>query len=638
MAFLMLLSAAMAAEEAIAPETLVLSGLQAEHSLIVSGPSTGPVTLSLDLSASERVDAEESWFTVSMDGVPVRTTSLAAVYQSGTQGHMELELPALDEGFHTLTLKSSLWTDQDPCLDRDPESAWLRVDPSSAVSWEAPEGSTRLTSLVEDWQAQDKPVSLVLPVLPTESGVAALLSTQRLLQGWGLETTLEPGSPAIHLMQASVLADSDPQWAAGLEVLRTTADAQVVVDRVDDTLRVLTLRPELWSQALSALTPELLARCTELPCVLGPLPAESHLEAPGDSTPPSTLGDLGLERGAVFVGDGSHTLRLPFGRPATTQVTEAPVVDLRVKLPKGIDLGSNSTASLWLGDRPIETWKLHGGEQRLIARLPEYAWADSLWDLRLELQLDPENENCQALDPKHNWIEVAPESAVLLALDEPHFEGLSGFERATQDSPATLLFNPELTWSQWQLSGELLSSLPLNRELLSYGSECQGPCIQPQVASVRDPLAAWISGTPAWKDPEGTADLPLSASRGYPALQASDCEQGDCQALSLYLPRAARVPENPPPFSALVGHQTVWDGEAWLSLEEDSEPTLTLARTDQASLAEMDRSVSTNEARLSRVDQAMLLLLLLVASMGGLWVYRSTKKQESNVMEDIEVA
>lgn len=638
MAFLMLLSAALAAEQALAPETLVFSGLQAEHSVILTGPSEGPMTLALDLSGSERLEADESWFTVSMDGVPVRTTSLAAVYQSGTHGHMDLELPALEAGFHTLTLKTNLWTDQDPCLDRGAESAWLRVDPSSALSWQAPTGSTRLTSLVEDWQAQDKPVSLVLPVVPTEAGVAALLSTQRLLQGWGLETTLEPGSPAIHLMQASVLAEEDPQWAAGLEILRTTADAQVVVNRVDDTLRVLTLRPELWSQALSALTPELLARCTELPCVLGPLPALSHLEAPGNSTPPSTLGDLGLERGAVFVGEGSHTLRLPFGRPATTQVTEAPVVDLRVKLPKSIDLESSSTASLWLGDRPIETWKLRGGEQRLIARLPEYAWADALWDLRLELQLDPENENCHAIDPKHNWIEVAPESAVLLALDEPHFEGLSGFERATQDTPATLRFNPELTWSQWQLTGELLSALPIKRDLLSQSSACDGPCIESRVATVRDPLASWISGAPAWKDPEGTAELPLSASRGYPALQASDCEKGDCQALSLYLPREARVPENPPPFSALVGHQTVWDGEAWLSLEEDSEPTLTLARADQASNAEMDRSISTNEARLSRVDQAMLALLLLVAFMGGLWVYRSTKKQESTVMEDIEVA
>lgn len=336
MAFLMLLSAALAAEQALAPETLVFSGLQAEHSVILTGPSEGPMTLALDLSGSERLEADESWFTVSMDGVPVRTTSLAAVYQSGTHGHMDLELPALEAGFHTLTLKTNLWTDQDPCLDRGAESAWLRVDPSSALSWQAPTGSTRLTSLVEDWQAQDKPVSLVLPVVPTEAGVAALLSTQRLLQGWGLETTLEPGSPAIHLMQASLLAEEDPQWAAGLEILRTTADAQVVVNRVDDTLRVLTLRPELWSQALSALTPELLARCTELPCVLGPLPALSHLEAPGNSTPPSTLGDLGLERGAVFVGEGSHTLRLPFGRPATTQVTEAPLWTCASSCPKAL--------------------------------------------------------------------------------------------------------------------------------------------------------------------------------------------------------------------------------------------------------------------------------------------------------------
>ena len=52
MAFLMLLSAALAAEQELSPETLVFRGLQAEHSVSLTGPSEGPVTLALDLSGS----------------------------------------------------------------------------------------------------------------------------------------------------------------------------------------------------------------------------------------------------------------------------------------------------------------------------------------------------------------------------------------------------------------------------------------------------------------------------------------------------------------------------------------------------------------------------------------------------------
>jgi hypothetical protein len=654
MAFLMLLSVALAAEQraeqsaeqsaemsmrseqALSVEPLVLQGRQAERSVVIQGPSQGSLALSLVLQASERVDPEQSWLTVSMDGVPVRTTSLAAVYQDGAAGTLNLNLPAIDKGFHTLSLKSSLWTDQDPCLERDAGSAWLRVDPSSRVSWVHMDAQGGLTSLVEDWQFGDVPVSLVLPAVPTESGVAALLSTQRLLLGWGLETTLEPGGATIHLMQASALAEDDPQWAAGLATLRSSADAQVVLDREGDTLRVLTLSPELWSQALSALTPELLARCTDLPCVLGPLPPETLLASQTQATP-SSLAGLGMKRGVVFEGDGAHTLRLPFSRPASARVTEAPVVDLRVKLPQGIDLRASSTASLWLGDRPIETWKLHSGEQRLVARLPEFAWKDASWELRLELQLDPETPDCHAIDSKHNWIQIDPESAVLLTLEEPHFAGLSGFERATREEPATLRFNPELTWPQWQLAGALLAATPIKAAPIPWTQDCIGPCIQPQVASVRDPLAAWVANSPAWKDPAGTEDLPLSATLGYPAFHASDCTDGNCQTLSLYIPRNAKAPENAPPLSALVGRQAVYDGQNWVSLDEDAEPALTLARLDQASGTDAVKTVSSSQAKLTRIDLSLLGILLLVATLGGLWLYRSTKQQDNIGPVDIEI-
>lgn len=637
--FSLLLSlTAQATDQPLGRDPLVFRGRQAEAEVVVRGPSEGPVTLQLDLAASQRVDPEHSWLTVSMDGVPVRSAALEQLYQAGTEGQWTLTLPPLAEGFHTLSLQSSLWTEDDPCLLRDPESAWLRVDPSSQVSWTPKTLTGTLPSLVEDWQALGEPVSLVLPKEPSPAGVAALLAAQGRLGEWGLESTLEAGPARFLLMEAEGSRSDAALWPEALLILAENPAAQAVLDRSGDSLRIMTRTPENWAKAIQGLDPVTLERCSTTPCVLGPLPTATERDPASTFTPGTTLKDLGLTRGAVFLGEGAHTLRLPFGQPANSVLTEAPVVDLRVKLPQDLPLEASSTASLWLGDRPLETWALDNGEQRLVARIPEYAWTDGVWDLRLELRLDPENESCHAIDPKHTWIEVLPESGTLLTLEESVYAGISGFERATRSEAATLYFNPTLSWQQWALAGYLLSTLPLHLQPVADIAACQAPCVSPETATLQAPGAYDLYREAAWADPSAEAGLPLSATVGQAAMRASGCQDdGLCETLTLFLPKRPLLPELAPNLASLNGHNAVWDGSAWVSLAEDASPALTLARADAGPQTELVPAVSENEAKLGQLDMAMLASLLLVALVGGLWVYRNGSRSELDGPVDIEV-
>ncbi|MEL6343087.1 MAG: cellulose biosynthesis cyclic di-GMP-binding regulatory protein BcsB [Myxococcota bacterium] len=588
-----------------------------------------PVILNLIVNVSAWLNTEQSQLTVSVDGVPHRTLSADQMTADGTPVPQRITLPPLASGFHRIQLDAQLRVpDEDLCDWRDDPGAWMTVSPDTSIFWtdredvllnDAP-AVTDLRILPEQWQMQGDPVEIDIDASPTASAVEALWTGALLLEQWGL--MVSSGGEADHPRLQLRVDEDDP-------MLIHAPAARAVVRVEEQVLSVTTRREADWSGALRGLMDRSLrARCDRLPCTLGAPPPIPRLPEARDDAAAITIADRGIVRGWIATGAGRHELQVTWPRPAAWRLTAPPRLELLVRLPEGIRLDDRrSRLTAWLGDRPLETWRLHHDDAnelvKMAVALPEASLQDPEWTIRLEAYLSPTRpEHCAPIDETAAWMIVEPESAMVIPREERRGPDLASIGAAARTTRPTIAWSAALGWdAAWQLRAILPGVSPGPWDATDA---CDGLCVRPHPAAAlpEDSAIHHVVNheTDAWHDLTGEGGLPITARRGRAVLRAEDCDDQQCQTLGVYLPEAdASAPPTPPALRQLTSREAVWNMPDWVML--DAAPIEVSWKTiEPAALPAAEVTLTVRQERARDLDNALLMAIGLVGILGGCWV------------------
>ncbi|MEM7608214.1 MAG: cellulose biosynthesis cyclic di-GMP-binding regulatory protein BcsB, partial [Myxococcota bacterium] len=498
-------------------EPVVLRG--ASVSALLRFEHAGQSRVDLRLRASSLLSRTTTVLTLVVDGVPHASRRLGEL----TNGQWTIELAGLDDGSHELSLLGHLQIDDDPCLERLRDAAWLTILPASNVQSEIRATPSTLATYPLRW-ARAGEVRIDPPARSAGSALA-MLDAVALIAHAGARPTLmgEASLPALAFASLNAAEPID-DLAALINTLRRAQnsaraavlannDAVYVVGRTYADVQDAFI--QLRSEATRALCPE------DGPCILGP--SDPSPSEPVEARPPHqvlSLRDLGHSLGWAAEGSGTHRLRFYWPRPDDWTLTSEPELQLEVRYTDDAILDSGSTLTVRVGGAPLATWSVGeaSGAQRFRVHVPRSHWTDGglLFDLEASLRAR-EARRCEHTPPL--WLVVEGSSRLLVERTQRVARGIAGFFARAAHARPFIAPSTNQGWGALVRTGEML--LPF---------------------SERTPLQRWeaprASGAYIEMRTSITGALPIFAERGSPALHAGvpipalDPAQTDLLALS----------------------------------------------------------------------------------------------------------
>lgn len=532
------------------------------------------------------VDLSLSTLSVELDDVPFATLPLRAM-QSGRT--LEVSLSGVSGGFHRLIIRTRLLTGPDPCQSPYDRELWLRLLPTSAISYKRlllqPRPGT-VAGLLADWRALGSSVAL-RPELPVDRGSAA---AYLLLDRWLRQHDLHPTLATDEKSAAQIRLQTQPGLAPA-----SGPGAQAILARLErhgaELLITARNSADLESLAYKLLTPGPLAYCPGADCFIPrtsqPSPAVL-LDSPAPNRPESadflSLAQHGYPRGFTARGAGFHLLRLHFPRPPRWQLGDAPQLSLQVAAATTPLLDrAGSSLSIRIGDRPLASYSpasLPGSQDKLLVTLPPETWEQSGWDIEVEVYLrGGRNTRCAADDDAALWLTISPGSGLAVPHQVRAVPGtLASLLDLSREQSAEIVYSPTLTWPGVAALAAVLS--PLARahpfHLVSKQGECRSLCILPQLGALPPSSAlslVTLSGDLYWLDKDGLAQLPLLPARSgvlleLPPPAASSDLNSTLPRLAVQLPPGFVYDPTmaSPDFDALPVRHALWSAGGWLAL------------------------------------------------------------------------
>lgn len=596
----------------IVPRPIILQGSRATTNFVFRLPDSAQETLTprlhLDWNRSDLVNASHSSLSVHIDGNVVSTFRLHNDNHDRTNDSRSIALGSLPVGPHRLELTSRLSVDGDPCLKRHQEDAWLKVMPSTRISFKAPPRThpenLSLARLPTDLRnaANGGWVQIVPPPTLTQQAARAMVEAHHLLKNWGLKVALESASTATDLPLPQVILASlhqplpeaiKTEFRLATRLLRSApAEAIGVVAIVGKQLALLARQeahlPDIVRQ-LSQTSIRQLCPQRE-PCLLSrsiPKPQKDPLSTPDKATV-LRLADFGYQLGWTAKGPGSHTLRFVWNRPASWKITTPPRLQLNLRLPVGTLLDRSRThVSVVLNEHPLASWNLHDSEQArqvLRVKIPTEHWREASWAFEVAIYLAPESKlPCEAIDADAIWAVLGPESHISVNRHEPQYQGLASFYHAAQDRRPAVHWRPLDNWGQVLQLSEILYpfSLLTPNSRWDFGrlaeASSRAPRIELQPTVLDERLvSSGLDPNQFWHDTSRQLGVPVLRAETAAVLSHHDANEQHPEQLRIHLGNrlALRCPS--PQFPGLLGRYAVCVDELWVGLGQESHPIQTL--------------------------------------------------------------
>lgn len=620
-------------------QPLVIHGAQGSHETLIELHEPESVELTLQGTLSELVDATSSSLAIWVDDRPLRTTSFTRIMTQGSaqvSWRLSVRLPRLEPGFHRVSVRSALQREDDPCFQKDPEGAWVRIDTMRATARdEAWHPSEALANFPALWNHQAPPgttrPTVVIHASPLRepAALSAYLAADALLRDMGFEIELVTG-------QLPIDPSTTYQGHLWLDVNATQPlDTPTMLEARADTVYV---RGRTWQDVRHGVRalgqPRVLRHCQDTGCTIPGALLHADMDADEDSERARVqrLGGLGFNQGWVARGSGTHTLQTTWQRPAHWEVLARPTYTMilhTAMTSRWIDV-QQSVLRISLNGTPLDQYTLESeskqGAQRLMlsADVPEAFWKAESWTFVIEAVLKPAHrvivDAAQCMrDSDDIWVRLDPESGLWVPRKERRDAGLSVFGEEER---------PVVAWRDGLDSNQVIALgamvYPLSRTHgpldVHNAPDCTAqPCVMirqfgfGEDTMMPQPFALTAAGL-----------IDESGLYGIPAVPAMRTLILDMSAhrMTVWMPeRSERTdPVNPPDYTQLRGHQALYVDGTWYGAPAPAKPEDT-TRISKPWLDAQDGDArdGAQERLLSLIDKLWWIMLAL--SCGGAAIY-----------------
>ena len=416
-------------------------------------------TLIISWARSRLVDPRRSTVSVVIDGRVRQSVWLADL----AQAEYTVPLTGLAGGSHVVSIRSSMWVDEDPCLQRYRNDAWFTIKPSSRISWERRvSASTRMAvnSIPESWlRLADGKTGIFLDhqAALDKEGIGAYLDADQLLRYWGYQPEKTKTDRTVGQLRLVTLDRLDKKHEAALPLLENPDLRFVLAVDSNGVLNIVARDSASLREGLLLLADDQArALCTDSLCLSGAqlpkAPFSLGVTSSVNENNPSQvwkLGTSGYPNGWQARGGGQHELRFVWQRPATWQVRESPMLLLHANVSGSVALDQQQSAiTVRINERPVATYSLAQwrSEQAQI-RIPRDLWEAKEWVFEVVASLRPADAKaCSLSEQDTAWITISPETSLIVPYQEQAFEGVASFFDEVKKSalPGLTIENPSV--------------------------------------------------------------------------------------------------------------------------------------------------------------------------------------------------
>lgn len=628
-------------------KAVVLRGAEGSAAFAFSLPTAvsqkrGPV-LHLSWTASELIDKSRSTLSVVVDGRPVRTAWLERLASRDAPYESLIPLGALGAGVHVVNVASRLTIDDDPCLQRHEEGAWLSIDEASHLRFtlttrQLPRPSLgNLPQALRD-AAGDGVVHLTPPGSLDLDTARAVVETQNLLSQWGLETSLDPQKSTAGVR----LYASDESIPPLRDLVRALQQAPkrviAAVETQGQGLVILARHKRRLSEAVRQLGSDRLRQmCPDSePCLLSasdalPPPSEPQRQSPATVL---TLKDIGYPTGWTATGPGTHTLRFVWQRPGEWQIRRPPRVqiDLSLSSTKLLD-AARTHLTLSLNERPLSTWAIadkSSGRERLRVKIPRDFWKEPTWAFEVVVRLEAtDNTPCHAADDAPLWAVLGSDTQLQVSRGEPAYQGLASFYTGSSRERPLVVWSDLEHWSQVLNLARVLRPFAQQTPEASWRFVADVAAATSRfilVASSPDGLDSSLLAVAGiarsfWLDHSRELGVPATEIFATSLLIHRPVTPVTPEHVVAHLAPGASMPSGAPPYKSLLGRYALWTNERWFSLgqERHADSVVTVEHRLPPDELAAEHLASEEQRLVQRVNAIWALLVALVC--GGLALY-----------------
>lgn len=632
------------ATRALHAQPLVLHGAQGSHETLIELHKPESVELTLQGTLSELVDATSSSLAIWVDDRPLRTTSFTRIMAQGathTSWSLSVQLPRLEPGFHRVSVRSALQREDDPCFQKDPEGAWVRIDTMHATArdeaWHPNEALANFPAL---WhQATPRPtrptVVIHAPPLHEPAALSAYLAADALLRDLGFE---------IELVTGQITADPAIiyQGHLWLDVNATQPlDVPTMLEARADTVYV---RGRTWRDVRHGVRalgqPRVVRHCQDTGCAIPGALLHADLEPDEDSERARVqrLGELGFNQGWVARGSGTHMLQTTWQRPAHWEVLARPTYTMilhTAMTSRWIDT-QQSVLRISLNGTPLDQYTIESeserGAQRIVlsADVPETFWKEEAWTFVIEAVLKQaprtivDAAQCKRASDDI-WVRLDPESGLWVPREERRDAGLSVFG---EEELPVVAWREGLDSSQIIALGAMVYPLSLTHGPLDVHNapDCAAqPCVWVRQFALNEdavmpqPFALTSAGL---TDKSGIYGIPVVPAARTLILDVS------ASRMTVWMPeRSERTePVSPPDYTQLRGHQALYVDGTWYGAPAPATPEDT-TRVSKPWLDAQDGDVRDGDQQrvLSLIDKLWWVMLALSCAGAAIYFRRRTR-------------
>ena len=614
-------------------------------------------TLIISWARSRLVDPRRSTVSVVIDGRVRQSVWLADL----AQAEYTVPLTGLAGGSHVVSIRSSMWVDEDPCLQRYRNDAWFTIKPSSRISWERRvSASTRMAvnSIPESWlRLADGKTGIFLDhqAALDKEGIGAYLDADQLLRYWGYQPEKTKTDRTVGQLRLVTLDRLDKKHEAALPLLENPDLRFVLAVDSNGVLNIVARDSASLREGLLLLADDQArALCTDSLCLSGAqlpkAPFSLGVTSSVNENNPSQvwkLGTSGYPNGWQARGGGQHELRFVWQRPATWQVRESPMLLLHANVSGSVALDQQQSAiTVRINERPVATYSLAQwrSEQAQI-RIPRDLWEAKEWVFEVVASLRPADAKaCSLSEQDTAWITISPETSLIVPYQEQAFEGVASFFDEVKKSalPGLTIENPSV--DQLALVATILypfvefkpykSAIAQRQWKVVDEQACASqPCIQVKSLPPADSPLKLSKGQ--WKNAKGELHVP------YISLQ-------DTAGL-FYLPKLKEQPSqlvivpgetssvdsiiDPPNYVGLIGRIALF-AQRWhvldirLKGQQGGEALLQESNSE----SNKDKNISKEQASVRWLNflWAGLSVLIVAAVIIRLWRRPASKKPDEN--------
>lgn len=648
------------ASVALTQQEVQLKGINSEAKFLVKVDARkdrkSRPKLLLSWRKSGLVASKKSTLTISVDGRTLQSVLLSSL----DEGEHTFRLGSLEGGTHEINVRASLHIDDDPCLNRKLNDAWLAIEPSSNVNWTREVTATPkvpISDFPAAWQrlAQRQSgiqIELNAPLDPF--GIGAYLDTDHLIRKWAyLPESSRSANTVGHIKLSTV--DRLPATSAVVKRLTDTPSTRFVIEVTEDGSLSITAVDTLALREAILLLANDGARslCTETICT-GNLQvprsqiknANLSISEPIAPTQVWRLGQNLNSAGWWARGVGQHQMRFVWQRPMSWTIQEWPSLQLHAASSASANLDGNaSVINVRINDRPVATYSLakwQNGKAEI--KVPKDLWSAGEWvfDISVNLQ-NTESKGCSISDQESSWVTISPDTALWVPRQEKKYEGIASFyaEGSKSNMPSLVVSKVDTA----QLSAVAPALYPIASNQNNVGDveqrwtiEDESVCSKKQCVLIKDvaPLDAPLKYSPQiWNDTTGNLRIPqISTQNTLGLFYIPPAKEHMSQLVIVAGPRAEPfVPIDPPDMTGLFGRIALFS-EKWhiLDIRSNGQESPSIITPDQLKKREEVKNISKQQFNLRWLNFVWAGLSVLVVGilLIRLWRKPAGKKIDEN--------